>query len=60
MGPSETYMTVTTEPGHQVGRNHVFFIIILTPSIMPEKELAFKRLLRYYKKKEGRKTGDGK
>lgn len=41
------------EPGRQENRNCVLFIIILKASITPERELAFKHLIKYYKE-EGR------
>lgn len=48
------------EPGRQENRNCVLFIIILKASITPERELAFKHLIKYYKEEEGRTTGKEK
>ena len=42
------------ELGRQENRNCVLFIIILKASITPERELAFKHLIKYYKEEEGR------
>ena len=48
------------ETDRQESRNCVLFVIILKASITPERQLAFKHLLKYYKKEEGRKTGTEK
>ena len=48
------------EPERQENRNCVLFIIILKASITPERQLAFKLLIKYYKEEEGRKTGKEK
>lgn len=56
-GPQKQSDSITMEPGRQENRNCVLFIIILKASIT-WKKLAFKHLIKYYKRRrKGRRQG---